>query len=200
MYLSHAIGLGKCTNSNNLSHATSPNKIAPLPTRHNGNRKTNHLVSSQITRLTIQEPVTLLLQMNMIENGDVDLMMYLFEPTQFLVACYVTLHLLCQSVGVSFHPSVRWSVHWSHISFLFVFFFCGFWPVLLPKWSADLNYGPCPPAQNWGSCGSGLVCFCNMLTDLDVMGGWLNGHRIGWTDGLTDRCTDRKDKQTFAKG
>ena len=127
MYLSHAIGLGKCTNSNNLSHATSPNKIAPLPTRHNGNRKTNHLVSSQITRLTIQEPVTLLLQMNMIENGDVDLMMYLFEPTQFLVACYVTLHLLCQSVGVSFHPSVRWSVHWSHISFLF---FCLFFLVV----------------------------------------------------------------------
>ena len=181
MYLSHAIGLGKCTNSNNLSHATSPNKIAPLPTRHNGNRKTNHLVSSQITRLTIQEPVTLLLQMNMIENGDVDLMMYLFEPTQFLVACYVTLHLLCQSVGVSFHLSVRWSVHWSHISFLFCFF-CGFWPVLLPKWSADLNYGPCPPAQNWGSRGSGLVfviCWWIWMLSVD---GWMD---IG-SDGQMD--------------
>ena len=32
------------------------------------------------------------LQMNVIENSDVDLKMYLFEPTQFLVACYVTLH------------------------------------------------------------------------------------------------------------
>ena len=39
------------------------------------------------------------LQTNVIKNGDVDLEMYLFEPTQFLVACNVTLH-----------PNL--SVHW----------------------------------------------------------------------------------------
>ena len=73
------------------------------------------------------------------------------------------------------------------------------WLLLLPKWSSDLNYSPCLPTQNWGSRGSGLVCFCNMLMDLDVIGGWLNGHRIGWTDGLTDRWTDRKTNRHLPK-
>ena len=31
-----------------------------------------------------------------------------------------------------------------------------------------------------------------MLTDLDVIGEWLNGQRVGWTVGLTDRQTDRQ--------
>ena len=29
--------------------------------------------------------------------------------------------------------------------------------LLLPKCSTDLNYGPCPPARDWGSRVSGLV-------------------------------------------
>ena len=28
---------------------------------------------------------------------------------------------------------------------------------LMPKWSSDLKYGPCPPARDWGSRVSGLV-------------------------------------------
>ena len=30
-------------------------------------------------------------------------------------------------------------------------------PPLLPKWSSNLKYDPCLPAQDWGSCVSGLV-------------------------------------------
>ena len=37
-----------------------------------------------------------------------------------------------------------------------------------------------------------------MLTDLDVMGGWLNGQRVGLTDGLTDRWTDRETNRQLA--
>ena len=29
--------------------------------------------------------------------------------------------------------------------------------LLLPKWSSDLKYCPCPPARDWGSRVSGLV-------------------------------------------
>ena len=29
--------------------------------------------------------------------------------------------------------------------------------LLLPKWSSDLKYGPCPPARDFGSRVSGLV-------------------------------------------
>ena len=29
--------------------------------------------------------------------------------------------------------------------------------LLLPKWSGDFKYGPCPPARDWGSRVSGLV-------------------------------------------
>ena len=47
-------------------------------------------------------------------------------------------------------PSVRHT--------LLFFVFLGFLAsLLLPKWSGNLNYGPCPPARDWGSRVSGLV-------------------------------------------
>ena len=57
------------------------------------------------------------------------------------------------------HPalSVRRSVGPSHFTF---FGFLRFLALpLLPKQSGDLNYGPCPPARDWGSRVSGLVFF-----------------------------------------
>ena len=48
---------------------------------------------------------------------------------------------------------VGWSVH--HILLFMIFIF--FTSLLLPKWSSDLKYGPCPPARDWGSRVSGLV-------------------------------------------
>ena len=62
-------------------------------------------------------------------------------------------------VGPSVHPSVRPSVHPSVSLSHFIFWgFLWFSAVLLlPKWSGDLNYGPCSPARNWGSRVSGLV-------------------------------------------
>ena len=55
-------------------------------------------------------------------------------------------------VGPSVGPSVRRAVR--HFTFSgFLRFLAS---LLLPKWSGDLNYGPCPPARDWGSRGSGL--------------------------------------------
>ena len=52
-------------------------------------------------------------------------------------------------------PSVRRSVGPSHFTFSA---FMGFLAIpLLPKYSTDLKYGPCPPARDWGSRVSGLV-------------------------------------------
>ena len=73
----------------------------------------------------------------------------------FLVACYATLH-----PALSVRPSVRRSavgpsVGPSHFTFSA---FMGFLAIpLLPKYSTDLKYGPCPPARDWGSRVSGLV-------------------------------------------
>ena len=58
-------------------------------------------------------------------------------------------------------PSVRRSVRPSHYTF---FGFLGFFAsLLLSKWSGDHNYGPCPPARDWGSRVSGLVFFASLI-------------------------------------
>ena len=57
-------------------------------------------------------------------------------------------------VGRSVSLSVGWSV-----TFHFFYEFYFLTSLLLPKWSRDLKYGPCPPARDWGSRVSGLVCF-----------------------------------------
>ena len=67
----------------------------------------------------------------------------------FLVACTRLYNPLC--------PSARWSVGWSH--FTFFYDFISLTSLLLPKWSCDLKYGPCPPARGFGSRVSGLVFF-----------------------------------------
>ena len=36
--------------------------------------------------------------------------------------------------------------------------------LLLPKWSGDLKYGPCPPARDFGSRVSGLVMIARLTT------------------------------------
>ena len=63
---------------------------------------------------------------------------------------------VCPSVG----PSVRQSVRPSHFTF---WVFAVLASLLLPKWSGDLNYGPCPPARGWGSRVSGLVFYCALI-------------------------------------
>ena len=75
------------------------------------------------------------------------------DKTWFLVACYATLHPAL-SVGWSVGLSVGWSV-----TFYFFYEFYFRTSLLLPKWSGDLKYGPCPPARDFGSRESGLVFF-----------------------------------------
>ena len=68
---------------------------------------------------------------------------------------------LCRSVRRSVGPSVRLSVGPSvgpsHFTFSALMGVLAL--LLLPKCSTDLNYGPCPPARDWGSRVSGLVYF-----------------------------------------
>ena len=66
----------------------------------------------------------------------------------FLVACYATLQSTPHFVG----PSL---VRLSHFTFLV--FLRSMASLLLPKWSSDLKYGPCPPVRNWGGRVSSLV-------------------------------------------
>ena len=72
----------------------------------------------------------------------------------FLVACYATLHPALL-VGPSVCPSSGLSVRPSHFTFLTLMGVLAL--LLLPKCFTDLNYGPSPPARDWGSCVSGLV-------------------------------------------
>ena len=68
---------------------------------------------------------------------------------------------LFSRVHATLHPalsvrrSVGRSVGWSHFTFFYVFY--SLTSLLLPKWSSDLKYGPCPPTRDWGSRVSGLV-------------------------------------------
>ena len=43
------------------------------------------------------------------------------------------------------------------LSFMIFYHFYSLTLLLLPKWSGDLKYGPCPPARNFGSRVSGIV-------------------------------------------
>ena len=60
-------------------------------------------------------------------------------------------------------PSVGPSVRPSHFTFSALMGVLAL--LLLPKCSTDLNYGPCPPARDWGSRVSGLV-----LSYIDILG------------------------------
>ena len=73
----------------------------------------------------------------------------------FLVVCTRLYNRLCPSVGWSVGRLVGRSVGWSH--FTFFYDLISLTSLLLPKWSGDLKYGPCPPARDFGSRVSGLV-------------------------------------------
>ena len=53
---------------------------------------------------------------------------------------------------------VRRLVGW-FVTFYFFYDFYFLTSLLLPKWSGDLKYGPCPPARDLGSRVSGLRIF-----------------------------------------
>ena len=74
---------------------------------------------------------------------------------RFLVACTRLYTSLCPSVGRLVGWSVGRLVGRSH--FTFFYDFISLTSLLLPKWSGDLKYGPCPPARDFGSRVSGLV-------------------------------------------
>ena len=61
------------------------------------------------------------------------------------------------SVGPSIGPSVRHTTFSAFMGFLAI--------PLLPKYSTDLKYGPCPPARDWGSRVSGLVLMKRVSID-----------------------------------
>ena len=63
--------------------------------------------------------------------------------------------------------SVRLSVGWSigRSRFTFFYDFISLTSLLLPKWSGDLKYDPCPPARDFGSRVSGLVIVKKLLKE-----------------------------------
>ena len=78
--------------------------------------------------------------------------------------------------------------------------------LLLPKCSTDLEYGPCPPARDWGSRVSGLIFITGqsfIQSEIDAgliqyrhvgIGGQRDLIKLDVTDGfnpLIDRCNDR---------
>ena len=67
--------------------------------------------------------------------------------------------MIFSRVHATLHPalSVGWLVGWSVTLYFFYDFY--FWTsLLLPKWSSDLKYGPCPPTC-FGSRVSGLIFY-----------------------------------------
>ena len=64
-------------------------------------------------------------------------------------------HATLQS-AFSVGRSVGWSVGWS-VTLYFFYDFISLTSLLLPKWSGNLKYGPCPPTRDFGSRVSGLV-------------------------------------------
>ena len=64
----------------------------------------------------------------------------------------------CTRLYTPTYPSVCRSVG-RLVGCSFYFFYIFFTSLLLPKWSSDLKYGPCPPTRDLGSRVSGLVLF-----------------------------------------
>ena len=73
------------------------------------------------------------------------------EKKQDFLDYFISVSQSSLSVGRSVGPNVQTS------HFTFFFYFISLTSLLLPKWSGDLKYGPCPPARDFGSCVSGLV-------------------------------------------
>ena len=108
-----------------------------------------------------------------------------------LVLCFIFKKQLFSRVHATLQPAM--SVRRSH--FTFFYDFISLTSLLLPKWSSDFKYGPCPPARDFGSCVSGLFSskwrqaeICNLIR-LEVMIKWkwkeqfkhaLSGSKQNW--------------------
>ena len=98
-------------------------------------------------------------------------------------ALYTSLLLpseLLHATGVDVYPALLFSrvlrkstprfVHWSIrvcksvVHILLFYESCNMTSLPLPKWPRGLKYGPCPPAHDWSSDVSGLVCFRNGIS------------------------------------
>ena len=78
-----------------------------------------------------------------------------FEESELITAVEIFSRVLCDSTPRYVRRLVWWSV--GHTLLFYDFYFLT--SLLLPKWSSDLKYGPCPPARDFGSRVSGLVLF-----------------------------------------
>ena len=78
---------------------------------------------------------------------------FLFSFSSFFLSLFIRVHATLQPA-----LSVRWSVGWlvsrsvgQSVTFYFFYDFYFWTSLLLPKWSSDFKYGPCPPARDFGS-------------------------------------------------
>ena len=130
----------------------------------------------------------------------------IWKRTIFFVFSRVLRDSTPRFVGPSVGPSVRPSVPPSH--FTFFGFLWSLASLLLPKWSSDLKYGPCPLAREWCCRVSGpvfirsttkafvrrLVPAAHCLSSILVS---ISGNRQKTRSWLS-RCTKiREDKRQF---
>ena len=79
----------------------------------------------------------------------------LLPPHLIFSYLFSRVHPTLQS-ALSIGRSVGWLVGWS-VTLYFFYDFISLTSLLLPKWSGDLKYGPCPSARDFSSRVSGLV-------------------------------------------
>ena len=107
-------------------------------------------------------------------HTDILLSHFFLLSIYFSYSCFLLASVVCLSIGSIFllsffsrvhatqQPalSVGWLVGllvgWS-VKLYFFYDYVSLTSLLLPKWSGDLKYGPCPPARDLGSRVSGLV-------------------------------------------
>ena len=75
--------------------------------------------------------------------------------------------------------SVRWSIGPSH--FTFFGFLQSLASLLLPKWSSDHKYGPCPPARHWVAVYPALFSHILSRVHTGQLVGWLVGRLVSWS-------------------
>ena len=79
--------------------------------------------------------------------------------------------LFCSCVHATLHPALLVGMSACPSVTLNFFYDFYFWTsLLLPKWSCDLKYGPCPPAHDFGSRVSGLVTITTHYRHLSYKG------------------------------
>ena len=117
-------------------------------------------------------------------------MNFIFLPHCSCLVNFIIAPAHLHATGVDVYPALLFSrvlrkstprfVHWSIrvcksvVHILLFYESCNMTSLPLPKWPRGLKYGPCPPAHDWSSDVSGLVCFRNDLVWVKTWSIWVS--------------------------